>query len=598
MSAQPNDHSEETLITRRQALQNIAFITAGGGITGSLLAACSDNNVQSTTTQPSLASTPRNKTLLVNVGHMTVFDSFNPFIPHGESPTAGLFQAGEEFLFYFNMVTGEMKPWLAKSWEYNADHTQMTLHLDPTAHWNDGTPFTSKDVQFTLQMLLNNPALTGASSYSPFIQSMSTPNAQTLVISLKDKNPRFHYNFICGIQAGQIIMPEHIWSKQDPMKFKEYPPVRTGPYKLDRTIPAQNMYIWKKDPNYWNKSKLDPKPEYLVFRFAPTLDSEVEEFKRAQIDVPYWIRQDYAHAISIKNSYENIIIEKKFRDPCPRAFAINCDPSKGLLAEPKMHWAISYLIDRKTLGSTVWPIPTPPAQYPWADYPSNNKWSNPQIAAKYPLTYNPQKAITLLDELGVKVGAGGKRTYQDQPLQYEIMTSDPVGGPEYTTSQKLADEMNKIGIGATVRYYQGSVWSDKFNNGQFDISAFYVCGLVFDPGQLYSGFEIRNTAPIGQDASAGGNIQRVQYKDLDALALQLENVDPADPKIKAMFDQALESYYKNLPLIPTYQTANAEVFNTSYWTGWPTDDNLYQVPLDWWGQFMFVIGNLKATGKA
>jgi peptide/nickel transport system substrate-binding protein len=597
MSAQPH-HDKEIPLTRRQALQHIALLTAGSGIALDLLAACADSSTKPGT-QPSLAPTPRNQTVIIDSSHMTVFDSFNPFIPNGESPTAGLFQAGEEFLFYYNMVTGEMKPWLAKSWEYNADDTQMTLHLDPTAHWNDGTPFTASDVQFTIQLLLDNTALSGAGAYTPFVKSMTTPDAQTIVFTLKSKNSRFHYNFVCGIQAGQIIMPKHIWSKQDPMKFKEYPPVRTGPYKLDRTIPAQNMYIWKKDPNYWNKSNLDPEPEYLVFRYSPTLDSEVEEFKRAQVDVPFWTREDYAHAIAIKNSgYKNMIIESKFRDPCPRAFAINCDPSKGLLADPRMHWILSYLVDRKTLGATVWPVPTPPAQYPWADYPANDKWSNQEIAAKYPLTYDPQKAATLLDELGAKLGSGGKRLYQGQPLQYEIMTSDPVGGPEYTSSQSLADEMNKIGIGATVRYYDGAVWTDKFNNGQFDISAYYICGLVLDPGQLYSGFEIRNGAPIGKDASAGGNYQRTSYKDLDTLAVELDSSDPSKLATKGAFDQALEAYYKDLPLIPTYQTTYLAVFNTTYWTGWPSDDNLYQVPLYWWGQFLFIIGSLKPTGQS
>jgi len=178
------------------------------------------------------------------------------------------------------------------------------------------------------------------------------------------------------------------------------------------------------------------------------------------------------------------------------------------------------------------------------------------------------------------------------------MTSDPVGGPEYQTGQKLADELNKVGIGATVRYYDGSVWTDKFNNGQFDISMYYICGLVFDPGQLYSGFEIRYTAPIGQDASVGGNVQRVRYKDLDTLAVQLDTNDPTRTSTKAVFDQALESYYKNLPLIPTYQTTYPAVFNTTYWTGWPTDDNLYQVPLEWWGQFLFVIAKLTPTGQS
>ncbi|GLV55691.1 ABC transporter substrate-binding protein [Dictyobacter sp. S3.2.2.5] len=591
---QPTGIAEQLSMSRRQALQ-LMLLTGGGLALGNVLAACSDSSPQKQQSQ-SLSPTPRNQTVIVDQGpQFAVFDSFNPFIPNGQEYETGFGQICKEFLFYYNMISGEIKPWLATGWKYNNDHTQLTLNLNPKVHWNDGTPFTSKDVVFTIQMLLGNTALIGASSYTPYVKSVSAPDAHTVLFDLKSANPRFHYNFICSIVSSQEIVPEHIWSKQNPMNFKAAPPVWTGPYKLDRTIPSQFMYIWKKDPNYWNKDELDPKPQYVVYRTAPSMDSEVEQFKRAQVDVPAF---DYQHATALKNSYSNIIIESKFRDPCPRAIGINSDPSKGLLSDPRMHWVISYLIDRKTLGQTVWPVPTPPAQYPWADYPANDKWSDPAVASKYALTYDPQKAKDLLDQMGAKADSSGKRSYKGQPLQYEIMTGAKVGDPEYINGQKLADELNKVGVGATVRYYENSVWTNKLNNGQFDITTWWLCGDVFDPGQLYTGFEISKSKPINQDASAGGNLLRAQYKDLSDIATKLDSTDPQSSASKSLFSQGLEAYYKDMPLIPLYQTTYPTIFNNSYWSNWPTDDNLYQVPSNWWGQFLFVIGSLKPTGKA
>lgn len=597
MSEQPRAEqpsSMELSMTRRQALQ-LVLVTGGSIAMGNALAACSDSSSKSQQSQ-SLSPTPRNQTVIVDQApQFAVFDSFNPFIPNGQEYETGFGQICKEFLFYYNLISGEIKPWLATSWKYNADYTQMTLSLNPKAHWNDGKAFTSKDVVFTMNMLLKNNALIGSSLYTPYVKSISAPDDQTVVFDLKIANSRFHYPFICSIVAGQEIVPEHIWSNQNPMTFKAAPPVWTGPYKLEKTIPSQFMYVWKKDPNYWNKDELDPKPEYVVYRTAPSTDSEVEEFKRAQVDVPAF---DYQHATVLKNTYSNIEIEQKFRDPCPRAITINCDPSKGLLSDPRMHWAISYLLDRKTLGSTVWYVPTPPAQYPWADYPANDKWSDPSVIAKYPLIYDPAKAEALLDQMGAKKGSNGKRTYKGQPLQYEIMTSAKVGDPEYINGQKLAAELNKVGVGATIRFYENSVWTNKFNNGQFDITTYYLCGEVFDPGQLYSQFEIRNSKPINQDASVGGNIPRAMYKNLDKIATTLDNTDPTNSANKPLFSDALDIYYQDMPTIPLYQTTYPTVFNTSYWTNWPSDDNLYQVPSNWWGQFLFVIGSLKPTGKA
>ncbi|QBD77804.1 ABC transporter substrate-binding protein [Ktedonosporobacter rubrisoli] len=591
-------NQKETSITRRQALQ-LVLLTSGSVVAGDWLAACGGSNTRTTQQSGGVAPTPRNQTVIIDgAGQFSVFDSFNPFIPNGEQYDGGLTQVCSEFLFYYNLATGETKPWLAKEWKYNADNTELTITLNPKVHWNDGVPFTAKDIKFTIEMLMGNSALAGSDTYRQAVKTVAAPDDHTVVFSLKQGNPRFHYNFVCGIIWAQRIVPAHIWSKQDPLKFKDNPPVRTGPYKLDRTYPSQFMFIWKKDPNYWNKDELDPKPEYVVYRTAPAADSEVEEFKRAQIDVPA-NSFDYTHALAIKNSgYKNMVISTKFRDPDPRAIAINCDPSKGLLSDPRMHWAISYLINRQQIGESVWPIATPPAQFPWADYQSNAKWSDKAIAAKYQFTYNPQKAIELLNEMGTVLGSDGKRTYKGQPLHYEISTSSKVGDPEYIYGQKLAEELNKVGIDATVRAYSGAVWYDRLYRGNFDLATWWINGGVLDPSTLYAYFEIRNTKPIGQDASSGGNIFRAKYQELSDAAGKLDTIDPNSPNSVAEFNQTLEAYYKYLPFIPICQATYATVFNSTYWVGWPTDENLYQVPSSWWGQFLFVLGSLKPTGQA
>jgi peptide/nickel transport system substrate-binding protein len=174
------------------------------------------------------------------------------------------------------------------------------------------------------------------------------------------------------------------------------------------------MFIWKKNPDYWNKENFNPAPEYVVYRTAPVIDSAVEEFKRAQTDLT---GVPYTNMKAIKEGgYGNIQIETAFRDPCPRAIWVNADASKGILADPKSHWALSYLLDRPKIGSTLWLIQTPPAQYPWADYKSNSRWENKEIADQYQLTYDPKKAAALFDELGAKAGPDGKRSFQGKPL--------------------------------------------------------------------------------------------------------------------------------------------------------------------------------------
>ncbi len=216
MSMQPKNSEPlipHTSITRRQAIQRLALVTGSGVVAVNLLAACNDAPTGSQKQQAaSVSPTPRNQTVIINQAEFTVYDSSNPFTPNGQQYNAGLYQVCEEFLFYYNMVTGETTPWLGKSWEYNTNHTQLTVHLNPNAKWNDGQPFTTKDILFTINLLMKNPQLSGSNSYIPFVKDMAATDAQTIVFTLKDPNPRFHYNFVCGIVNGQDFVAEHIWS--------------------------------------------------------------------------------------------------------------------------------------------------------------------------------------------------------------------------------------------------------------------------------------------------------------------------------------------------------------------------------------------------
>src|SRR5262245_40890489 len=263
--------------------------------------------------------TPRNQTVVLDQSTFFVFDSFNPFIPNGQQYQAGFQQTCKEFLFYANYAAGKIEPWLGTSWKYNSDFTELVVQLNPKAHFNDGKPLTSKDIKFAIEMLKNDAALigTGVAEIRAYVDSVTTPDEQSIMIKLKTANPRFHYIFICGIVNGFEVIPEHVWSKVDPKTHKDNPPTRTGPYKLDRVIPDQFMFIWKKDPNYWNKGVMDPAPEYVVYRSAPVVDSSIEEFKRGQSDLAGNLT--YPHMKQVKDAYPPTKIVTSFRDPCPRA---------------------------------------------------------------------------------------------------------------------------------------------------------------------------------------------------------------------------------------------------------------------------------------
>lgn len=539
--------------------------------------------------------TPRNKTLVIGQVDYQVFNSFNLRIPNGNAAGNGFDTVGREYLFYLNLPTGELIPWLATGYEYNKDFTSLTFKFDPKAKWSDNKPFTSEDFKFTVLLMRDNPELLGGGGdLKDFVKDVATPDPHTAIMELSKPNPRLHYGFICTIASGFDVLPKHIWEGKDPTKFRDNPPVRTAPYVLDKAIASQKMFVWKLNPDYWNKDKFYPKVQYVIFQStAQSQDAASQAFKRAEFDVG---SLDEQHAKSLRSQGYPNLVTTPFHDPCPRALWLNCDPARGIIGDPRMHWVISYVIDRQKVGSTVWPVKTPTAQYPWADYDGNDKWEVASVAGEYKMEYDPAKAAKLLDEMGAKKGPGGKRMWKGKPATIEVITPSGVDGAEFVIGQLIVGELKKLGVTANIRSYSGSVHSEKFERGQFDISSQWVCSVSWDPNQLYVGLQGKYAKKIGVN-SVGRNQVRLNDPKLDELSQRLAVMNPESPEAKPLMKQALAEYYKRLPVIPVIQTAYPSYYNTTYWKGWPTGDDLYQVPNNWWGQFMFVIGKLQPTGK-
>ncbi len=606
MNDAPRPQFEDVADVLRHQLSRRTAIGGGAAALTAFLAACSGKGSYSDKPANKPAATksvqigkaniptPRDQTVIIAQVEYTVFNSWNPFIPNGMSHSAGLETLAQEPMFLLNLATGELVNWLCTGYKYSAKFDELTFNFDPKAKWSDGQPLTSADFKFTVELLRDRKDLLGGGGdLSEFVKTVETPDAHTAVIKMTKPTPRLHYGFIAAIAGPQYsVMPEHIWKGQDPTKYRANPPVASGPYKLKQAIQSQKMFVWERNPDYWNKDKLDPAPQYVIFQStAKQADSASLAFERAEFDVG---SIDEEHAKQLRNTGYPSLVTTQFHDPNPRVFWLNNDPARGVMAESKMHWAINYLIDREKIGNNIWPVKVPPAQYLWADYPSNDKWTNKELAEKYKFEYSPDKAVKLLDEIAPK-GSGGKRMYQGKAIGLEIITPSPVDGQEYAIGNLLKTELNKVGVPTTLRSLSGSVHDEKFQRGEYDIDSQWA-GAAFDPEQMYTDWESSKAKKVGVNA-VDKNKSRFRDPKMDELSAKLAQLDPTSAEAKPLLDQALEIYFQKLPLIPTIQTGYPSYFNTTFWTGWPTDDNLYQVPLNWWPHFLFVLGKLKATGQ-
>jgi peptide/nickel transport system substrate-binding protein len=532
---------------------------------------------------------PREDSVIINETTIfRVFGSWNPFVPNAAGQ--GWVQGALEHLFYINWATGEFIYWLAEDYEYNDDYTQLTITTRPEVKWNDGTPFTANDIAFTIDMVKSNMALQWGATMLEWVESMDVPNDQTLILTLTKSNPRFHMNFARAWSFP--VMARHVWEGQDPLTFNNHPPVLTGPYKLMQELEERRMFVWERNEDYWGQEiGYFPGAKYYVVQTATVPEAELADIQANLTDHTHSYTSDEQLLRRTVEINPDVVLAP-WRDPCPRGIWMN--NGKYPLSLPEVRHAINHLVNKEKAANVLYPWPTVPARYPWADWGANDKFAYEDILAEFDLSYNPEKAAAILDDLGFVAGSDGIRVDgEGNRMSFTILVPQVGVTGEHPIALDLAEEMGKVGIEASVKWSEMAPFNEAIQTGNFDLTSHWFCGNWAEPPLTFADFKSEYTRPIGEPARTGFGWVRLQSPELDAVVAEMELLSPDDPAIEELYREAFRLYLENLPGIAVIQTTFVMTFNTHYWQGWPQDDNIDAVPFTWWPEFKFVLFNLE-----
>ena len=564
-----------------------------------------------TATPPSAASNnpERAQTLILGFegGQIPSPDIANPFLPaRWPMISAGIHQAMFESLFYLNYETGETEPWLAESYKFNDDSTELTINLRKGVEWSDGQPFTSKDVAFTLNMLKNNPNLIFAPAIQKWVKSVDTPDDQTVHIVLTAPYPRFVLDyFSVQVWGDVIIVPEHIWKDQDPNTFKNFDlakglPVATGPYKMTKATPGE--FDYERNDSWWAAKTgfhALPAPKKLIFVDQGTEDKRTAMLSNNEVDGLPAIGLGAFKVASARNP--NVIgwldeAPYAWIDPCPYVFEFNTTVKPW--DDPEMRWAVSYAIDKTALANLTNEGAGVPNTFLFPTYGALDKLleKNQDLFKTYPVNeFSPDKANAILDKKGYTKGADGFRVGPDgTPLTLEIMGETPSeGGIAWGIASSLYTEyLANVGIRVTPKLLAVSAYQDAASLGQFQARQAWLCGSVTDPFTTLDAYTARRAVPIGTRTDYDKGAGRWKNDEYSKIVDQIGQLVPGDPKIDPLVHQAMELFLKDLPAFGLYQQVRIVPYTTKYWTNWPTAKNNYIQPPNWWmttHQFLLAI---------
>jgi len=176
---------------------------------------------------------------------------------------------------------GIPQPDLAESWGTTPDGTVYNFTLRSNAVWQDGTPVTSDDVIFTIDLI---------KSSSFFPQDIKDLWNQITVTKLNDQNLKFTLPepfapFLDYVTFG--VLPKHILGSLPANQLASASfninPVGTGPYKFDHFVVESGHVAGVVLTLYDNYYGQKPYIQQVVFRYYPNSKSAYDAFKQGEV---------------------------------------------------------------------------------------------------------------------------------------------------------------------------------------------------------------------------------------------------------------------------------------------------------------------------
>ncbi len=504
---------------------------------------------------------PRRGVLTVSVEQESSWlRNFNP-LTTATAPRWPTWAGIYEPLYVFSSVRGELVPWLATAHAWRDDNRVLRLTTRAGVQWSDGAAFSAADVAFTFALLKKFPALDRRGLWS-FL-------AEVQVIDDHTVDFRFNRVFLPGLEdvVAQLIVPAHVWKDvADPVAFANENPVATGPFTEVRVFRNQ-IYELGRNPRYWQPGK--PKLDALRFPAYPSND-------RANLAL---IFDEVDWAGNFVPAIERVFVGK---DPANHRYwfpltgttiFLYANTRRAPFDDVRVRKALSMAIDRDLVNAVALYRYSRPADATGLS-DAYATWRDPAAAAADWTHHDVARAGALLDEAGFK-RVDGVRTLPDgRPWTYEIMAVS--GWSDWVrAAQVIARGLRELGIDASVKTYDFAAWSQRVQEGRFDLSL----GWSFEGPTPYTFYRwLMATDTIKPEGTVSmSNWHRYGSPEADRLLAAFET--EGDPVKQRALSAALQrTFAAEAPAIPLYPNPSWGEFNTARFTGFPSAENPYADP--------------------
>jgi peptide/nickel transport system substrate-binding protein len=493
--------------------------------------------------------------------------NFNPFSGSVYwSPTGAILGSVYEPLFYYNTAKNEApQPWLAKSFTTSADGKTYDVTLRSGVTWQDGKPFTAADVAFTYNLIKKNPA-TNVNGLKLAGATATDDTHVKITLTQPDYTNEF------PLLGETFIVPQHLWkSVKDPAKYLNTKPVGTGAFSFgDYT---NQSFTVVKNPDYYIKG--EPSVPGLRFVSETGNTGGLNALNAGKVDWAGIALEDVKKSFLDKDPKYNkdVVIPADVK-------VLVMNLTKAPFNDLAFRKAISLSIDRDAIIKQAFGGTDTPANPTSLLQPRDAAYTAAEYKGKT-MTEDLAAAKKALSDAGYKKDGSGHLLGKDgKPIAFTISTvtgyTDTI-----TANQLLVEDFEKLGIQATSKQLSLGAYSTAQSTGDFDMLDDRIATGPTPFQQFNSALNYSLSAPIGKTASA--DYARFDDPKVQALLEQAASTD--DQKVVHSAYEQLGTYFaENQPYILLSQNGAVSTYRDQYFTGWPTNDDLWANPSNWIAQ--------------
>jgi peptide/nickel transport system substrate-binding protein len=356
-------------------------------------------------------------------------------------------------------ASGAMVPMLARdvptlaNGGISRDGLRVTYRLRSGVRWQDGVPFTSRDIAFTWRAIMNPRNSVQVREIYAVVRAIDTPDATTAIVRLKHKAAAFTAEFM----TMAYPLPEHLLGKAGELNDVAFNslPIGVGPFRVIHWDRGSHIVLDANDDYYLGRPKL----RHVVAELVTDENTAELQLRSHAVDVLTNISlTSYSHLRGTPGI--GVILEHVNATTSLTMFT-----ERPPLNDVRVRRAIALAVDRRGIAEKIGFGAVVPSN--GADI-TNVSWAFDRSLP--PTPFDPARARALLSAAGWTGGTdGGKR------LRLSLLYSTG-SHTVATTALLIAGMLASVGIDVDIKAVDSSILfapasaGGLLAGGQFDLS--------------------------------------------------------------------------------------------------------------------------------